>query len=349
VTADSNWRRFLCSAVLTAGGLLAAIYIFIVLMNPFGHLPLRPFGPHAIMDINQRFQYPAIARAGIYDSIVIGTSSARLLDPDRLDAVLGGRFANLAMNAALAWEQTQLAHLFLRHEPRPKTLLLALDQVWCAGDADIHRITDRGFPEWMYDEVPWNDWHPLLNWRTLEIAGRLLLHRLGLKPERMGRNGFEVFVPPETAYDAPKAAKKIWALRPHGVAPVTPSHVATEQETRSWRFPALVWLDGLLAAAPAGTRLILAFMPAHVAAQPLPGSAEAARDSVCKARVSEIAARYGAALIDFRIHSAITTVDANFWDPLHYRLPIADRIVDEIGRAIETRDHEAKGDWAQLR
>ncbi len=120
MTADSNWRRFLYSALLTAGGLLAAIYTFIVLMNPFGHLPLRLFGPHAIMDINQRFQYPAIARAGIYNLIVIGTSSARLLDPDRLDAVLGGRFANLAMNSAMAWEQSQLAQLFLRHEPRPK-------------------------------------------------------------------------------------------------------------------------------------------------------------------------------------------------------------------------------------
>ncbi len=110
-----------------------------------------------------------------------------------------------------------------------------------------------------------------------------------------------------------------------------------------------MWLDGLLAAAPAGTRLILAFMPAHVAAQPLPGSVEAARESVCKARVSEIAARYGAALIDFRIHSAITTLDANFWDPLHYRLPVANRIVDEIARAIASRDHEVKGEWAAVR
>jgi hypothetical protein len=318
-------------------------------MNPYGHLPFRPFGSHVIMDVNQRFQYPAIARAGIYDSVVIGTSTARLLDPDHLDAVLGGRFANLAMNAALAWEQIQIAQLFLRHEPRPKTLLMALDHVWCLGNADTHRITDRGFPDWMYDDVHWNDWLALLNWRTLEIAGRLLFHRLGLRQERIGANGFEIFVPPESSYEAAKAAKEIWAHRPRGLAPATPAYVVTEEEIRSWRFPALAWLDELLGAVPADTRRIIAFMPVHIAAQPVPGSAEAAREARCKVKVAEIAARHDAALIDFRIHSAITTVDANFWDPLHYRLPIAYRIVDEIGRSLRTRDDRAKGDWAQMR
>ena len=58
-------------------------------MNPYGHLPWHAFGAHAIMDINQRFQYPAIIRSGDFNSVVIGTSTSRLLDPDRLDAKLG--------------------------------------------------------------------------------------------------------------------------------------------------------------------------------------------------------------------------------------------------------------------
>ncbi len=46
-----------------------------------------------------------------------GTSTARLLDPQELDRAFGGRFANLAMNAATPWEQTQLARLFLTRAP----------------------------------------------------------------------------------------------------------------------------------------------------------------------------------------------------------------------------------------
>src|SRR5262249_16598930 len=150
--------------------LLAIAYGFIVVMNPYGHLPLRIFGAHVIMDINQRFQYPAIVRSGLFDSVVIGTSTSRLLDPERLAARFGGRFANMAMNDARAWEEYRLARLFLDHQPQPKTLLIGLDWVWCAQNADTDRVTTRGFPEWMYDENPWNDWLYILNPRTLEFA-----------------------------------------------------------------------------------------------------------------------------------------------------------------------------------
>ena len=55
--------------------------------------------------------------------------------------------------------------------------------------------------------------------------------------------------------------------------------------------------------------------------------------------------RHDAALIDFRIASKITSADTNYWDPLHYRLPIAHRIVDDIARALETRRDDPGGDW----
>src|SRR5262245_65974165 len=116
-------------------------------MNPYGHLPLRVFDAQAIMDSNQRFQYPANVRSGAFDSAVIGTSSSRLLDPAQLETNLGGHFANLAMNAARAWEQYRLARLFLDYEPKPKAMLIALDPVWCVKDADVAGVTPVGSPE----------------------------------------------------------------------------------------------------------------------------------------------------------------------------------------------------------
>jgi len=340
-----GWDQFLKTTLGGLAGLLALALGFVVLMNPYGHLPLRVFGAHAIMDSNQRFQYPAIVRSGAFDSAVIGTSSSRLLDPAQLETNLGGHFANLAMNAARAWEQYRLARLFLDYQPKPKAMLIALDAVWCVQNADVARVTPRGFPEWLYDENPWNDWLYLLNIETLEFSGRLVAHRLGLRPPRIPANGFEIFVPPESAYDLIKARKNLRKAGPAQIVPITPPYAVTEEDIRSWRYPALDWLDELLAATPSSTRRLLVFMPTHVVGQPVPGSREAAREHICKSRIAEIGKRRDALVIDFRIRSALTTNDANYWDPQHYRLPIASRIVDGIAHAITTGRDDPEGDW----
>jgi hypothetical protein len=148
-----GWRRF----VLVVGGFgpsSRALAIFILLMNPYGNLPKLVFREHAITDINQRFQYPALIRSGRYDSIVVGASDARLLRPEILDQAFGGHFANLSMNAGQAWEQYRLVDLYLRQPGTPRMLLLGLDRVWCEEDAAEERTTFRGFPDWMYDDNP---------------------------------------------------------------------------------------------------------------------------------------------------------------------------------------------------
>jgi len=85
------------------------------------------------------------------------------------------------------------------------------------------------------------------------------------------------------------------------------------------------------------THWIFAWMPVHVAAQPQPGSHAAAVENACKARVASIAERHSATLLDWRVPSSLTSEDANYWDPLHYRLPIAYRLADEIVAAARGR------------
>ena len=78
---------------------------------------------------------------------------------------------------------------------------------------------------------------------------------------------------------------------------------------------------------------ILVFMPVHVTAQAWPGTHDAAVEAECKARVAAIARSRGAKLIDWRISSPLTRDDSNYWDGLHYRLPIAARLAAEIAEA----------------
>ncbi len=320
---------FIRSLLAIALGTAAALWLLVALLDPFGVSPIRLPIARPIMDINQRYMYPQIVRSKAFDSVVIGTSTSRLLDPEDLNAVFGGRFANLAMNAATAWEQTELAKLYLRHNPTPKAFIVGLDQMWCQQQGELQKITFRGFPEWMYDENPWNDLPHLFSLQTLEIAGRLLLYQVGLMPERVRRDGYEIFTPPEGLYDIARARWHIWRDIPDGrITPVTPPVTLAAAEADRLRFPALEWLDQLLAQVPPTALRMLVAMPIHVAAQPRPGSNSDAVIGHCRSRIAAIARRHGVTYVDFAIASPVTTEDSNYWDPLHYRLPIARRIID---------------------
>lgn len=332
--AETAWTRWTAWFLGAALATLLTLWGFAAALDPFGlrvsaGQPARP-----LMDINQRFMYPQLVRSGSFDSAVFGTSTMRLLDPAILSQGLGGRFANLAMNAATPWEQLQMAGLFARQVAAPKTVLWGIDATWCEADAtdEAKRLTPRPFPPWLYDGVGWRDWPQLMNLTTLEIAGRLLAHRLGLMPERIRRDGYEVFTPPEELYDAARARWHLYggAEPPPDSGPLVPAETVAAETRAAWRFPALAWLDGALAAFPAGTRLLLVLPPAHHATWPREGSVAAQRWAACKDAVAALAKRRGAALIDYARPSPITLRDDNYWDPLHFRLPIARRLEGEI-------------------
>ena len=54
------------------------------------------------------------------------------------------------------------------------------------------------------------------------------------------------------------------------------------------------------------------------------------------------------AFVDFNIKSDITSKDDNYWDRLHYREPIADRIVADLAEALTTGKDDPNGDWRVL-
>lgn len=329
----TDWTRYTKLLIGLAFGLPLLLFAFVALVDPYDVVPFSPPMARPPMDINQRFMYPAIIRRGAYDSAVFGTSTSRLLVPDQLNGTIGGRFANLAMNAATAYEQYRLADLFLRTTPRPKAVIFGLDAPWCSGKADVERFTFRPFPPWMYDDNRWNDLAYLLNGKTLEIAGRLVGHHLGLMPQRIGWDGYERFVPPEESYDAARARGHIYAETSGRIERREPPEPVNEAMRASWRFPALGWLDALLGRLPPETEKLILFTPVHLIAQPVAGSAAAAQEAACKQQVVSLAARYGARVIDFRIDSEITRNDLNYWDKLHFRTPIADQLVRLIGEA----------------
>ncbi|HEY8383604.1 MAG TPA: hypothetical protein VIL09_15765 [Microvirga sp.] len=341
----TTWRGFSGRIALTALGLAGLLYAFVLVADPYGVRAAPGRDPRPLMDLNQRYMYPQVVRSGRFDGAVFGTSTIRLLDPLKLGEAFGARFANLGLNAGTPWEQMQLADLYLRHVPAPKALVFGLDRTWCEEDAGEKRLTPRPFPPWLYDESRLNDLPELLDFKSLEIAGRLALHELGFMPERIRGDGYEVFVPDEALYDPARARFHIYEQEPQAAAPRARLRRA---ERAALRLPALDWLGAVLDRVPASTSVTLALMPIHVAWQAQPGSREAAVERECKARIAALARKHGAAAVDFRIRSAVTTEDTNYWDPLHYRIGIADRVVAALAEARATGRDAADGFYRVL-
>ena len=326
--AWSHFARTLVTATALVG---LSVIAFVALLDPYGlrAAPGRPPGP--IMDANQRLSYPQIARGGAFDAAVFGTSTARLLDPNALDAAFGARFANLAMNAATPDEQIHLAKLFLAHRS-VRAILFGLDDTWCAADPPAR--TANAFPDWLYAEgAPWGVLRQV-SLRSVTVATQVGLARLGLAHPRIRRDGYAVFTPPEDRYDLARAQVHIRA----NIADRTAAIDAEEAP-----MPALTRLDQLLGTIPEGALKLLVFTPIHVAAQGAAGTAAGRREAACKSRVAAIGAVHGATVVDFRIASPLTSRNANYWDALHYRLPVAAQIVADLKTALATGANDPAG------
>ena len=324
------WRRFFALIAGTAAGVTAFIFLFVAIVDPFDALPLSPPLDRAPIATNARFSFPALARSGRFDSAIVGTSTSRLLRPDELNAALDARFVNLAMNAATAYEQSRILDVFLRAHPAPKAVIMGLDDVWCL-TREIDRYTPRPFPEWMYGRDRWAGYGQLLNLYTVEQAGIQFATLIGLKPEVYGRDGYTSFVPDDRLYDRAKVAahlRQAAAAMPKGQSSIPPADVP---------YPALDLLRDDLARIPAGTEKILFFAPFNHVQQPGPGSLLNEWNE-CKRRVAAIAAATpNTTLVDFMIPSPITDDDDNYWDALHYRVAIADRLVRDLAAATRGR------------
>lgn len=345
--SEAAWRGFNTAFLTTFAGICGLAIVLVFLVDPLGVVPFSLPIDRPLVDIKQRHFYPMVVRSKQYDSLVLGTSTGRLLNPDRLDTALGGRFANLALNDGRAWEQWRLADLYLREVGIPKSILIALDGPWCHPQADArhNRITVRGFPEWIYDENPWNDLLHLVNGRMLEFAVRTIATKLGLRPKRLGDNGFAVFVPPEEKYDLAKARKHIWGDAVPRLPPDAPPFALSQKEKSDMVFPALSWIEDLQTRTNGQTAFIYLWTPVHVKSQPGPGSRAAAMEEECKTRLDGLARNAGALVIDWRIPSVLTKTDSNYWDALHYRLPIAHAMVRSIVSAKSGQASGPDGTW----
>jgi hypothetical protein len=326
--ASARWGRFFRLAAGTAAAVAGLLYAFVVLVDPWNILPFSPPLDRAPVTSNQRFSYPSLARSGEFDSAIFGASTVRLLRPAVLDPEFHARFANLAMNDATVYEISRLFQVFARAHPAPRIVLLALDVRSCATGDTYQQLTPRPFPEWMYRDQLWRGYAEMFNLFAVQEAGKEFGVLTGLKAEDMGRDGYTSFVPPDSKYDAARAARNL-----RGEGPSVPSGEHSGDPV-GWRYPALEALRADLALLPAATRKVLLFVPYNHRMLSPPGSPVAAVWDECKRRAEALAeAMPNSLVVDFLVPSPITDTDTNYWDVQHYRAEVADRLARDLAAA----------------
>lgn len=335
---DIGWGDMARRGIIVFLAVAGLLYAFVLIVDPYDTLPFSPPFDRAPSTTNQRYSYPAVAMDPSFDSAVIGTSVVRLLKPSELEAAFGGRFANMAMNSGMPYEQSEILGLFERNRPEGqtiKTVVFGIDDVWC-GQTASPKLTVRPFPPWLYDDNRWNDALYLFNLSALEQAGRQLFQILGLREEKYQRNGYRNFLPDASEYDLAKARAAIYGGGPIELQPPVEPPADNYAELReTMTFPDLDILKSITASLPKSAMKLYLGVPVHARAAAAPGSEAEARWRECMSRIAKIGAEFGNAyVLDFRIRSAITMEDRNYWDNLHFGPETASKVISLTADAV---------------
>ncbi|MBY4639072.1 hypothetical protein K6L44_03445 [Gluconacetobacter entanii] len=330
--AAGTWRRFarvLLGTAVVVGGVL---YGFIVTVDPWDVLPFSPRLPRIPISTNTRYSMPALTRGAAFDSVMLGTSTSRLMQPAVLDRALDARFLQLGMNSASAWEQARLLLLFLRHHPAPRVVMIDIDAAWCRNRPGNLTGPNRPWPEWMYDGPPWAGYLHMANLYALQEAANQFLWLVGLKAQRFGSDGYTSFVPPDDRYDRARVDRAFAGWTPPDPTPAPDGADRAVPDSMGL-------LRAMLSHLPEGTRRLLWFPPASAYLHGPAGSRSRMRALACRRAVTAMAAGMADTLVvDFDIPGPIVDDRDSFWDPLHYRLSVARRVMDDFGRIAHGGD-----------
>ncbi|MBQ7359395.1 MAG: hypothetical protein IJW63_04790 [Lachnospiraceae bacterium] len=171
----------------TFGALLLLALITIVI-DPFLHYHDGLLGlQYPLKD--ERYQNDGIARHYDYDGIITGTSMCQNFKPSEFDALWGGKTVKLTHSGASFCESRSTIKRALDYQPEIKYVLCSLDGTMVNYPANQN--TYDGYPEYFYDENPFNDVNYFLNKEVLPKTVAVLNYtRAGNKTTSMDEYGF---------------------------------------------------------------------------------------------------------------------------------------------------------------
>lgn len=175
-----RYGQALLAALVAFAG---AVAIFNFVVDPFQQYRKPAWYEARYYQPLQRYIDPGLAKHYDYDTVITGSSMMENYRNPEVGRILNGRAINLAMGAMTAYELRQLLTTILA-TGKAKHIILDLNFNAFAG-TPMMQVVAEPLPLYLYDDIPWNDVHYLLQAQTLAKSSEIAL---GLKRGRYSTN-----------------------------------------------------------------------------------------------------------------------------------------------------------------
>jgi hypothetical protein len=338
--SESGWQQYVLVMILAGLITPLILYLTIIIIDPYDSVAFSPKWDRYPPRGDHRHWNAKLLKNSSFDSLVLGSSTAMLLNPEELNVAMGARFVNLGMPLATPYEQMRLLSLFAHYHNGIKMLIVSVDTLWCHPKGMPEHANSRlvnAYPDWLYDTHAWNDLPPL-NKTSVKAAYDQARALLGIyRPYSRWMNGYEDLTKTLHEKNNPEDIRK----RIHEGTP-EPLLTGNKRITigNGYHYPDIERLALALQALSPATMKILIFPPYHARYQPKPGSEQAQLWEGCKQDVASLSNNLDNILVmDFMVQSELTQKDVNYIDGYHTTTETASEIVRLISSAIQHKDY----------
>ena len=317
-----RWRRLLAlylASVLALGGITAAL---ILALDPYDTGRFSLFAEVGVPNFGPRLTTASRARAREMDTAIVGNSTIQLIDPTRLSAQSGGHVVSLTVPGTGPEEQLVIGRYFLENHSKGmlRGLVFGIDGTWCTA----HLVLLNPFPFWLYAESDLDyldNMMRLASARAAIVKAKLLLGR-GQVATRDGYDDYER----DRSWDAEAARRRLSQAAVDAAVP--------DQDAPVDDIAAAPLLAQFLTSLPSAVPVVLVIPPRYRDPEATPAASAVARQRACAAAYRKVAhGRAKTAMLDFIEQKEVAGPD-EFWDPIHYRAPVARRMEAAIAAAL---------------
>lgn len=155
-------RNWIIGLLVVVALLLSAVASVIIYVDPYFHY----HGPQASLYYelnNERSQNDGIIRHFKYDGMIIGTSMSENFKTSEAEELWGGNFIKVPFAGGTYKEQNDNIAKAIKCNPDLKTVIRPLDYAYLMDDKDRIRNDLGNYPDYLYDNNPFNDVNYIFN------------------------------------------------------------------------------------------------------------------------------------------------------------------------------------------
>lgn len=153
-------KKWVCTTVAGFLGSLLLVAGLMVLFDPYFHYH-GPIKGLSYRLYEERYINDGISRHFSFDTLITGTSMAQNFKPSEAEALFGGKAVKETFSGAGFQETSSNIDRALRRNPQLKRV------IWSFEYNGFFRPYDwagyENYPEYLYDDIPWNDMSYLYN------------------------------------------------------------------------------------------------------------------------------------------------------------------------------------------